>query len=83
MGQRPINITVGMLDIKSRIAGKTTMGVLDKAIIQTEEEDDDFAFLTLACMVTSGEAALGTVKWYLDSEATDHMVKEALKIAES
>jgi len=31
-------------------------------------------FLTSACMLTTGEAALGNVKWYLDSGATDHMV---------
>jgi len=42
-----------------------------------QEEEDGFAFLTSACMVTSGEAALGNVKWYLDSGATDHMVKVA------
>jgi len=50
---------------------------------QDQEQEDGVAFLTSACMMTSGEAALRTVIWYLDSGATDHMVKVANYLKES
>jgi len=81
-------IPVGRLDIKGQIDGKTTMkgsrqGHNADRAEQDKEEEDGFAFLTSACMVTSGEAVLGTVKWYLDSGATDHIVKVANYFKES